>query len=94
MTRVVNDGLVVRFRLFANPGEGLEDVLASRLAENAILVVSQENNILGAVAFDLSKVCEKVAGIAAGLPQLAFLIEVVDPNDHGSCGLSRCDCVE
>ena len=84
VTRVVDDHFLASRSVLANPRESVKDVLASGLAVHAVLVVGEENDVMRAVAFDLRQVGEEIAGVAAGLTELAFLIEIVNSDDDGA----------
>ena len=90
MTRVVEHDFLAVFGVLTDPREGIEDVLARRLTKYTVLVVSEKDDVLRAIAFNLRQVGVEIACIATRLTKLAFLVEVVDTDNDSTGFLLRC----
>ena len=82
--------MLFRHAPLANPGEGVEDVLAGGLTVHAVLVIGKKDDVCRLVTLDLDQVNEEIACPAAGLTELAFLVEIVDFYNDGTGVWSEC----
>lgn len=62
-------------------------MFASRLAEDAVLIVRQQDDVFGSVVFTSGEIGVEIAGLIHSTVHFAFLIEVINADQHSSTAM-------